>query len=173
MKQQSLPTLSCLQATAADIEAVFRIRRASALDLKKRFGKGHWATFPKRQRLLDTIEEKSVYIVFRPGVFVATFRLSEKPPSFFDPKNFSDSQARAAYLTGLAVDPACQRQGIGSYCLRRAEEIALNLKCSAIRFDVYDSPAGAAGFYEACGFSCRCKATFKGEPLLMFEKVLS
>jgi GNAT superfamily N-acetyltransferase len=165
--------LRCAKATEADLRAVFAIRANCAADLKARFGAGHWATSPAIKTLANHLETKNLFVVRASNTIVATFTLSLKRPPFFQLKQFADPKASAAYLTGLAVEPSAQKQGIGRFCLGCADQAARKLKCAAIRFDAYDAPAGVAEFYLRCGYVMRHRSIVMGVPLVFFEKVLN
>lgn len=55
-------------------------------------------------------------------------------------------------IQGLAVDPGCQRQGIASALVARAEEFAKGKKARGIYVDTPTTNTGGRKFYEAIGF---------------------
>jgi GNAT superfamily N-acetyltransferase len=165
--------LRCTKATPSDLQRVFDIRANCAADLMTRYGPGHWGTSPTLRTLEKHLTSKYVFVVSTGKAMVGTFTLSLKRPSFFSLKDFTNPKATAAYLTGLAVEPVYQKKGIGRFCMQSVDRMARKLKCSAIRFDAYDAPAGAAEFYVRCGYERRHKSTFMGVPLIFFERVIS
>jgi GNAT superfamily N-acetyltransferase len=84
---------------------------------------------------------------------VATFTLGPKKPPFYHNGWFAEPKATAVYLSNMAVLPALQRQGIGTWCIQEAELLARVWGAHAIRLDAYQGPAGAGVFYHKCGFS--------------------
>jgi ribosomal protein S18 acetylase RimI-like enzyme len=55
-------------------------------------------------------------------------------------------------IQGLAVDPDCQRQGIASALVARAEEFAKLKNARGIYVDTPTTNAGGRKFYEAAGY---------------------
>jgi len=102
---------------------------------------------------------------------VGTLRLATKKPWAIDLKYFTRA-GRALYLTDMAVDPASQRRGVGRGLLHAAVEVARAWPADAIRLDAYDAAAGAGPFYAACGFREVGRASYRGVPLVYFEKLL-
>ena len=72
----------------------------------------------------------------------------------------------------MAVAPAVQRRGVGRRLLHAAQAVVAAWPGEAIRLDAYDAAAGAAGFYERCGFREVGRATFRGVALVYFEWLL-
>ena len=76
------------------------------------------------------------------------------------------------YLTDMAILPDVQGQGIGRCCLERVVEIARSTPADAIRLDAYDAEAGAGRFYERCGFREVGRVSYRGVPLVYYERLL-
>lgn len=55
-------------------------------------------------------------------------------------------------IQGLAVDPGCQRQGIASALVTRAEEFAKGKNTRGIYVDTPTTNTGGRKFYEAVGY---------------------
>ena len=73
----------------------------------------------------------------------------------------------------MTVRPDSQREGIGRWIMREIETLARRAKRSAIRFDAYDSPAGAGGFYVKCGYVRVHRGEIGGTALEYYEKDLA
>ena len=56
--------------------------------------------------------------------------------------------------------------------MREARRVAGDFPADAIRLDAYDAPAGAGGFYAACGFRQVGQVTYRRTPLVYFELLL-
>ena len=154
----------------SEIERVHTIRRACARDLGVRFGPGHWATCTSLQHLQKEAERKDLFVVYHHREIVATFALTDEPPEFFDVRNFQHPDDPALYLSSMAVTPTLQCHGIGRWCMQQIDAITIAGGCLSIRFDAYDSPAGAGPFYEHCGYQPRGQIVFNRVPLILFEK---
>jgi GNAT superfamily N-acetyltransferase len=99
-------------------------------------------------------------------------RLANKKPWAIDVNYFTPVK-KAIYLTGMAVLPPLQRQGIGRLLIRRAVEEARAWPAEAIRLDAFDADAGAGPFYSRCGFRETARILYRKNPLIYFELVLS
>jgi GNAT superfamily N-acetyltransferase len=62
--------------------------------------------------------------------------------------------------------------GIGRRILDRVTAAAREWAVEAIRVDTYDGAAGAAPFYEKCGFTEVGRKLYRGVPLVYLELVL-
>jgi GNAT superfamily N-acetyltransferase len=72
----------------------------------------------------------------------------------------------------MAVQPSLQGQGLGRAMLIEAERIGRAWPANAICLDAYDTAAGAGGFYAACGYEERGRVTYRGTPLIYYERLL-
>ena len=68
--------------------------------------------------------------------------------------------------------PAVQRQGIGRRLLAEAIAVAKVWPADAIRLDAYDAPAGGGDFYSKCDFKQVGRHSYRGTPLIYFERLL-
>lgn len=109
---------------------------------------------------------------------VGTLRVATKKPWAIDVSRFTPVD-RALYLTGMAIEPALQRQGVGRRMLDEAVRIArvfpTKPAAQAIRLDAWDqgtSEAGAGGFYAACGWRDVAHVKYRDTPLTYFEYLL-
>ena len=153
-----------------EIQAIHDIRAECAADLLIRHGPGHWATTSSLAYVRSEASAKSLYAVKMGSQVIATFALARKPPLFFDLEDFAFPEDPAAYLSALAVLPDFQGQGIGTWCMQQMDAITLSWDGLALRFDAYDSPAGAGPFYERCGYQPCGKFSFNKVPLVLYEK---
>lgn len=164
--------LSVMVATEADAAELAILRTDVAADLTRRFGEGHWSAPVTEQGELRNIKTSRV-LVARDGeaAIIATLRLATKKPWAIDKTYFSNVDL-PLYLTDMAVAPALQRQGVGRRLLEEANAVAAAWPCDAIRLDAYDSPAGAGPFYAKCGFREVGRITYRGVPLIYFERLI-
>ena len=73
----------------------------------------------------------------------------------------------------MAVHPDMQRKGMGRLLLKKAEELARTWPADAIRLDSFDAAAGAGPFYAKFGYREVARVTYKQDPLVYFELLLS
>jgi len=155
-------------ATPADASAIAILRTVVALDLTRRYGKGHWSSAATERGVLNDLRTGSVLIARRRGRLIATLRLATKKPWAIDVSYFTPC-VRPLYLTSMAVTPDLQGAGVGTHCLGLAQQVAREWPADMLRLDAYDGPAGAGAFYRKCGFRETGRAVYRGNPLVYFE----
>ena len=158
-------------ATEADIDAIANLGVASARTLTQQFGPGHWSREPTAGGVRNGLRHAKT-VVGRVGAdIVCVARLARKKPWAIDVSYFTACR-QPLYLTDMAVLPARRGQGVGRSCLVEVLAVARAWPGDAVRLDAYDAPAGAGRFYERCGFAPRGGVTYRGVPLLYFERLL-
>jgi len=162
-------------ATNPDASSLAALHSAAAEDLTRRFGHGFWSSPPSERAILNELRRpKFARIVIARSDdhrIIATLRLATKKPWAIDTAHFT-KVTRPLYLTGMAVHPEFQRQGIGRLLLNEAEAIARAWPADSIRLDAFDADAGAGAFYAKCGFREVARVTYKQDPLIYFEMIL-
>ena len=164
-------TLTIATATGDDATDVAAVRNAAAERLTRDFGRGHWSGFTTEDGVVRGINTSHVLVARLGGVVVATLRLATKKPWAIDIKYFADSK-HPLYLVDMAVAPDWQREGVGRQLLDAAASTARGWNADAIRLDAYDHAAGAGPFYQKCGFEEVGRATYRGVPLIYFQRLL-
>jgi GNAT superfamily N-acetyltransferase len=158
-------------ATADDAAALAALHTAVAAHLTETHGSGPWSFQTTEKGILFAMRNSQVYVARLGTELVGTLRLATKKPWAIDTSYFSACR-KPLYLLGMAVVPAKQRQGIGRLCLEEAERMAKAWPTDALRLDAYDAKAGAGGFYASCGWKETGRATYRGAPLIYYEKRL-
>lgn len=158
-------------AELGDAAELSELRNRVAERLTTDFGGGHWSSMCTAQGVAQGIRSSRVLIARRGKVLVATLRLTARKPWAIDRKYFLAS-SRPVYLVDMAVDPSCQREGVGRSLIERAKALVRAWPGDAIRLDAYDAPAGAGGFYRKCGFRAVGRATYRATPLVYFQCLL-
>jgi GNAT superfamily N-acetyltransferase len=174
-------------AKTSDAPAIAALHIAVADQLTGIHGHGPWSGHPNARGVLLGITPpvagvrrkvtSLVLIAFKPrsrGRIIGTLRLATKKPWAIDVKYFTPVE-RALYLTGMAVEPRMQRQGVGRQMLEEALNMAEAWPSQSIRLDAHDTSAdgaGAGGFYARCGFREVGRAIYRGTPLVYFEMLL-
>ena len=155
-------------ATPGDAPEIAILRTAVALDLTRRYGKGHWSSAATERGVLNDLRTGSVLIARSRGRLIATLRLATKKPWAIDVSYFTPC-VRPLYLTSMAVVPDRQGAGVGAHCVRLAQQVAREWPADMLRLDAYDAPSGAGAFYRKCGFRETGRAVYRGTPLVYFE----
>ncbi len=159
-------------ATAADAPELAALHTAAAAGLTERYGPGFWSHPPTERGVLAGMRYARVIVARRGKTIVGTLRLANKKPRAIDVSYFTPVK-KAIYLTGMAVPPKLQRQGVGRRLLEEATTQARAWPANAIRLDAFDAAAGAGGFYARCGYSEVAHVVYKKDPLIYFELLLS
>jgi GNAT superfamily N-acetyltransferase len=112
-------------------------------------------------------------LIARNGKTLAgTLRLANKKPWAIDVDYFTPVK-KAIYLTGMAVLPKPQRQGIGRLLIEQTIAEAKTWPADAIRLDAFNAAAGAGGFYASCGFREVARVVYRNDPLIYYEFLLA
>ena len=163
--------LSFSEASEADAAAIATLRAATAAHLTERFGRGHWSGEATERGVIAGMHDARIWLARRGSSFVGTFRLSTVKPWAIDPSYFAPVRT-PLYLTDMAVRPDLHGRGLGRRCLAKAVEVASAWPAEAIRLDAYDDEAGAGGFYEKCDFHEVGRVSYRGVPLVYYERLI-
>lgn len=160
------------ESDAADLAALHAV---VAEKLTEKYGKGFWSSSPSERSVRANMrlpKFSRILIARKSRHIIGTLRLATKKPWAIDISYFTKAD-RPLYLTGMAVHPDLQNQGIGRLLLKEAEAMARNWPADVIRLDAFDAPAGAGPFYAKCGYREVAHVTYKTDPLIYFELLLS
>jgi GNAT superfamily N-acetyltransferase len=158
-------------AAPGDAAELAALQNSVSAALSVEFGVGHWSIVTTPEAVLRKMRTDRVLRLRLRRRIVATLRLSGKKPWAIDRACFVAGQ-RPLYLLDMAVAPGLQRRGLGRRCLAEAADIARATGADAIRLDAYDAPAGAGGFYAACGFAEVRRVVYRRVPLIYYELLL-
>ena len=170
-KRKPRTALSFRLATTADIAAIVQLRLAIDAEQARRFGDDRWSTTINERSVARGLKSSRTLVATRSGRIVAAVRMETKKPWAIDLAYFTPAYP-AVYLHDVNVHPRLQGTGIGRLLLERAREAAGEWPVEAIRVDTYDGAAGAAPFYEKCGFTEVGRKVYRGVPLVYLELVL-
>lgn len=159
---------AALQSDAPELAA---LHTAANEALTKGFGQGPWSSIATEKGVLFAIRNKHMLIARKGKRIVGTLILQTKKTWAIDVSYFTPVK-KSLYLTGMAVLPAMQKQGVGRALLEEATKIARRWPSDAIRLDAWDADAGAGPFYAKCGYREVAHAAYKANPLIYFELVL-
>ena len=160
-----------------DVEELHSILEKCGQDMQARFGLGHWVPAYPLHLMCRDAETKSVYAVREGDQVVATFTVGTSAPPYYDLSMWEDPDAKALYVSRLAVLPALQGKGIGKWCMKTIEQLAAAEGCVAVRLDAYDKHLELHEFYRHLGYRRRGAARFNTKlyeetGTVFFEKVV-
>ncbi len=158
-------------ATGDDALAIATLLNAVADVLTARHGIGGWSTHVRPSTRTEDTRRVRVRLGVIDGEVVSVVRLQSKKPWAIDLAYFTPVE-KAVYITGVAVSPEHQGQGLGRLAMEDARMVAFAWPARAIRLDSYASAAGAGGFYARCGYAGRGSAVYRGTPLAYHELLL-
>jgi ribosomal protein S18 acetylase RimI-like enzyme len=156
------------------VEAVHALLVACGAEMTRR-GFMNWSVPYPLDRLRADAVGREVYLVHQAGEAgpVATFTIGVTPSRVYDDDAiWEEPGSPALYLNRLAVSPSAQGGGLGSWCMREIEAMALLRGCRAVRFDVLAANAGLRGFYERLGYRARGEREHDGWRFACYERRL-
>jgi GNAT superfamily N-acetyltransferase len=148
------------------------LHNATAGALTARFGEGPWSALGSERGAERSVRQGRVRVGRAGRKIFTVLHLASKKPWAIDVSYFTPAK-RPLYLTGMAVSVAHQGHGLGRIALEDAIRVAGGWPADAIRLDAWDADAGASGFYAKCGFAERGRVTYRGSPLVYFERMVS
>lgn len=167
--------LTFAAATPSNAPELAALHCAVAEDFTLRFGQGFWSTPITERGILANMrlpKFSRTLIARHDGRIAGVLRLHTKKPWAIDTAYFT-AATRPLYLTGMAVHPSLQRQGVGRLLMSEAEEVARAWPAEAIRLDAFDAAVGAGPFYAKCGYRELAHVAYKNNPLIYFERILA
>ncbi|HEX4004694.1 MAG TPA: GNAT family N-acetyltransferase [Acidobacteriaceae bacterium] len=163
--------LSLATATVEDVPALTALHAQVSADLTRRFGQGGWSGSPTARGVAAGMRHTRVVVARRGKRIVGALTLQTKKPWAIDVAYFTPV-TKALYVTGMAVAPEFQRQGIGRRLMDEAERMTRAWPAQAIRLDAFDAEAGAGGFYAKCGMQDVGHVRYRTSLLIYFELIL-
>lgn len=158
-------------ANRADTADILSVRLAAADKLTVKHGSGHWSLVSATTTIRKQIDTNLVYVA-RKDQIVGTYMLDKRKIGFYRKDWFAHPNDPSLYLTNMAVAPEFQLMGTGRAIMAEIERFAREQDRLAIRFDAYDSPAGAGPFYKKCGYERVHRGSVGYTTYTYFEKVL-
>ena len=159
--------VTIIRARVRDAAVIAVLRTAAGAVLTKQFGRGWWSSAVTERFVRFRIRNDEVYVVRRRGRIVATVTRGLKKPWSSD-RSLYPVRGKPAWLIDLAVDPTCQRRGIGRATVEAFVRRVRAAGADFVGLDAWDAPAGAGGFYRACGFRQVGRAAYRGTRLRYF-----
>lgn len=161
-------------ARLEELDAVWALVCRAVADMNAR-GNPQWGPdYPTRDFYAGDIRRGELYAALAGGQLagVACINTSESPE--YDPLPWTTSRP-AMVIHRMAVEPACQRLGVGAALFRFAEALARQRGVEAMRIDTYSRNDRMQGLIGKMGFTRVGTIRLHGRPLPYpcFEKNLA
>ena len=123
------------------LNAVARILNACGKDMAKKYDLHHWDNpFIKSIVIVGLCDLKNeIYLLYDGKKPVATF--------------MTKSNRDELHFEKLGTLPSKSGKGIGSFCMKKIEELAKEAGCKKVVMEVYEPSQHAVSFYEHKGYS--------------------
>jgi ribosomal protein S18 acetylase RimI-like enzyme len=158
------------------LDTVYGLIKEDSEWLSKEKGLNHWSDWYTKERVAEKFEDWDVCLAYRNNQLVGTMSMSEEKVGYYLQESiemFAEPEARALYISMLAVKPEFQGQGVASDLLKSAEEIARNKKIEYVRFDCREEYRELVDFYLKRGYEKRGAFNeAEEENYLMMEKYI-
>lgn len=158
----------------SDLTAMHAILVLCAEHMHRAQGMSHWYPYRDFAAWVARVDPARVYGVYRGAYLIGTFNLTDTPRPYQRDVAWADPAARAVYFGGLGILPHAQGGGAGRWVMARADGIARDGGCAAIRFDGVAGNAPLLRFYDGLGYQRRgvCDLTAQGwQPVMCYERV--
>lgn len=117
----------------------------------------HWAKYYNEGMVSKMIQKKRVYMGIENGRTIGTVTFDTRAPKYYAEtgyaQQFTDPNAPAAYVTGIAVLPTEQNHGYAGRMLAFVEQEAKKENAQWLRLDCRAEIPGLVSFYEKRGYT--------------------
>lgn len=130
--------------------------------------------------MLKDAKEMEIYALTVGGHSVGTFNLeisTTLPLNYtkYGKVQWQVPEGLAAYVHKLAILPAWQEQGLGTWCMQAIENLTAERGCSTVRLDAVKTHPKLLSFYENRGYQRVGELIYNSDvwvDSIVFEKVL-
>ena len=136
----------------------------------------HWSGAWTVEKIESSINNNHVHVLEQGSKIVGAIILNNNPAGYYDGSEkvfWKCSNARALYLSGLAVTPPLHNQGYGKTMMLYAETIAQQAKIPFLRLDVIGSYYQLHKFYEHNGYLPKGVMEHNFYKNILYEKEMS
>ena len=155
------------------VKALKAVSEKCGLDLNLKLGLAHWIPPYPIHQLKKDAKERNVYSVWDGAELIATFTIGQQPLAYYYKDIWLHPDKEAIYVSHLAVIPELQRRGIGSWCMRTIEQMAVSQGTTAVRLDAYEKYHKLLKFYNDLGYSRREVVEYQEKLLVCLEKIVA
>jgi len=162
-------------ATASDLEALVALLDACVREMQGR-GLDQWdAIYPSRATLEADVAAGTLYRAARAGgggELVGSLTLNQHQDPEYAEVPWQVTAQPVAVVHRLMVNPGAQRQGLGRFLMRHAEQRARELGFRTLRLDTYLANDRALALYRGLGYGEPGQVRFRKGLFACFERAL-
>lgn len=167
--------MDIVQLTEQDGNNLLALYRTVAADLKRQDIRQWDWLYPNRFVIRGDLKRGTAFGVRMGTRIIGAIVVDDRQSKRYEPLPWADHEVgHIRCIHRLAVDPACQGQGIGGKLLRFAEEQARLSGGTSIRLDVFSGNPGAAKLYIRGGYRQvgHIRFPLRKERYVCFERLL-
>ncbi len=163
------------------IEEMYGIIVACGKYMQKQYGLTHWYPPNPVEEIFQPSLGKEIYAVKQEGnpQTIGTFTIDMSTKLNQLSKLTKHPESKILYISKLAILPEYQGKGIGTWCMKSIEQIAMIKGCSTIRLDAFLENTQLLKFYHCkLGYDIKGYTTEQDEDdirwkLIIFEKSIT
>jgi len=166
--------MEIVQAKPTDLIEILYLLKVCILDMNKK-GLRHWnSAYPGADRILQDLNNTSIYLVKDKGVCKGMVTLNEFEPEDYRQVSFQSGRHKPMYLQNMAVHPQWQGLGIARLMVEFAQKLARDKGFDSIRLDVFQPSENARQLYEKQSFKevATFHSAYQKTPFVCYEKQL-
>lgn len=132
------------------------------------------SSYPDYFKLLNEVENDSLYVIKSQGVCIGTITINKKQEAVFEEVEWENKSDNYIVIKRIAVFPTWQKKGIGRKLIEFAEEFAKEHNSKSIRLDVAESSQHLIKLYESIGYIQTGEIFYpkQKEPFKCLEKII-
>jgi ribosomal protein S18 acetylase RimI-like enzyme len=131
--------------------------------------------YPTTKIFEEDIESNSLHIIDDNGRCLGFISINEDQSPEYKELTWLNENGKILVIHRLAIDPECQKQGIGRQLMDFAENYATERDYASIRLDAYSGNPRALNLYECRGYKKVGQLFFprRDLPFYCYEKVIA
>ncbi|MBA1336259.1 MAG: GCN5-related N-acetyltransferase [Firmicutes bacterium] len=167
----------CMQITLAflkDIKNIMGLIKNCIKDMESQ-GIYQWDEYyPTAEIFEEDIKSGSLYILEDKRNCLGVISINEKQSPEYKKLHWSVEDGKVLVIHRLAVNPECQKQGVGRQLMDFAEKYAAEKGYTSIRLDAYSGNPRALNLYERRGYQKVGQLSFPRRefPFYCYEKAI-
>ncbi len=143
-------------AVPKDIDAVEKGYNELLLYEKENGTSSNWVygLYPVRETAENALREGALYVAEEDGIICGSAVLNQHQPQEYKKGSwkYEADENNVLVIHTLCIAPSYKGRGLGTAFVKYAEELALKMNCTVIRFDTWAGNTAAASLYAKLGY---------------------